>query len=279
MATTGETGANEAERRRWNDEYWTSVWPCREALTGAVTGDLLDHLQVGDGDRVLDVGSGAGATTIAVSRLVGATGSVVGVDISEALVAFARGRAAMEAASAVTFVCADAQVDAIEPPPFSVAMSQFGVMFFDEPQRAFANIRAHVEGGGRLAFACWQEMSRNPWFLGSAVGPLLPAPPVPAAGKSPTGPFALADPERTAGLLAAAGWVDVAHVPFERVVTVPRDAIVDDGQLRFVGVPVDRMADAVDAVETQLATFARPDGHFEVPLRYQIFTAMMPASG
>ncbi len=279
MATEGATEANDAERRRWNDDYWTSVWPRREALTGAVTGDLLDHLRLRKGDRVLDVGSGAGATTIAVSRLVGATGSVVGVDISEALVALARSRAAAGSVPTVTFVCADVQVDEIDPPPFSVAMSQFGVMFFDEPQRAFANIRTHVEAGGRLVIACWQEMARNPWFLGNAVGHLLPAPPAPGPGKSPTGPFALSDPERTAGVLSAAGWVDVVRIPFDRVVTVARDAIVDDAQLRFVGVPADRLAEAADAVEAQLSRFARPDGRFAVPLRYQIFSAVAPAHG
>ena len=88
-----ERETNEAERRRWNDARWTAVWPKRERLTDAVTAYVLDAAALQPGERVLDVGSGGGKTSIAAARAVGPTGAVVGADISTPLRALAERRA------------------------------------------------------------------------------------------------------------------------------------------------------------------------------------------
>ena len=189
-----QSSDDEAERRRWNDEYWASVWPRREQLTGAVTEVLLDAVGLAAGEQVLDIGSGGGTAAFAAAERVGATGSVLGADISVPLVGFATQRARDRGAANVRFVVADVQREAIDGAPFTVAISQFGVMFFDEPVVAFANIRAQLGPGGRLAFVCWQDPAQNPWFVGPSLAPFIAPPPPPAVGKSATGPFSLADP-------------------------------------------------------------------------------------
>ena len=209
MASDDE--ANLAERRRWNDAYFASVWPKREVMTSAVTDILLGHLGLCDGERVLDIGSGGGSTTIAAGHRVEPGGSVVGADISVPLVDLARTRAAEQRATNVSFHVADVQRDTVPGAPFDAAVSQFGVMFFDEPATAFANIRRHLVPGGRLAFGCWQAMEKNPWFVGPAVAAYVPPPPPPAPGKSPTGPFSLSDPDRVREILAEAGWKAVGR--------------------------------------------------------------------
>src|SRR5579875_854484 len=264
---------NARERRRWNDPYWAGVWPRREQLTGAVTPILLEHLRLSRAERVLDIGSGAGITSLAAARIVGPDGEVVGADISEPLVAFATRRAEAEGVTNVRFVVSDAQEASIDGAPYDVAMSQFGVMFFDNPVSAFANIRAHLHHSGRLGFACWRVPEDNPWHIGNALVGLVPPPAPPEPGKSPTGPFSLGDPGRTIALLEAAGFSHVQRTPYDLVANVGKDAIVDDEQLRFLGVPPDRIEDASAAVAAHLAKFARADGRYDAPLAIQVFTA------
>jgi SAM-dependent methyltransferase len=271
LAVDDET--NEAERRRWNDEYWSSVWPKRERMTSAVTDILLDHLNLSTGERLLDIGSGGGTTVIAAADRVGPGGSALGADISVPLVDLARSRAADRQLTNVSFVVADVQRDTVPGAPFDVVSSQFGVMFFDEPVTAFANIRGQLVPGGRLGFVCWRAVERNPWFIGPALAGYVPPPPPPAPGKSPTGPFSLSDPERVGEILAGAGWTSVARNPYELVATLDRDAVIDDGQLRFLGVPEDSFDDARRAVDDYLAPLQTADGRIRSPLSVQVFTA------
>jgi len=264
---------NEAERRRWNDEYWASAWLRREQLTGAVTELLLDAVALAAGERVVDIGSGGGTAALAAAQLVGATGSVVGADISVPLVAYATQRARDRDAANVRFVVADVQQERIDGEPFTAALSQFGVMFFDEPVVAFANIRAQLAPEGRLAFVCWQAPAKNPWFVGPSLAEFVAPPPPPAVGKSPTGPFSLADPDHTTSILATSGWSAIERTEYERTVTVERDAIVDDGQLRFLGVADGDFDAARTAVNDHLADLQRDDGRYNAPLAFQVFTA------
>jgi SAM-dependent methyltransferase len=268
---------NAAEHRRWNDPYWTHVWPKREELTGVVTQVLLDHLRLLAGEQVLDVGCGGGTTSLKAARLVGPEGNVVGADISRDLVDLARSRAAAQGAVNVRFVVADAQTAAIDGGPFGAALSQFGVMFFDDPLLAFTNIRALVSPSGRLAFACWRGMNANPWHIAHAVGHLIPSAPS-APGAVPAGPFSLSDAARTNQLLGAAGWADVDCAPYDVIVSVTRDALVDDDQPAFMGVPEDRLAEAHAAVTRHLAAFDQGDGRYRIPLAYQVFTAANPGA-
>ncbi|MGA2010053.1 MAG: class I SAM-dependent methyltransferase [Solirubrobacteraceae bacterium] len=273
MSGAAEQETNAAERRRWNDEYWASVWPKRETLTSAVTPLLLDLAGVRDGDRVLDIGSGGGTATIAAGRRAGERGAARGADISAPLVELARRRAEDQGAPTVSFQVADMQHDTIDGAPFDVSISQFGVMFFDQPATAFANIRRHLVEGGRLGFACWQSVQRNPWFVGPALAGYAPAPPPPAPGRSPTGPFSLSDPDRVAEILASSGWTAIARHPHELVVEVGREAIVDDEQLTFLGVPDSSLQDARQAVDEHLLALTARDGRIRAPLSFQIFTA------
>ena len=159
------TEANEAERRRWNDSAWAAAWPKRERLTTAVTDVLLSQLPIAAGRQGLDIGTGGGVAALAAARLVG-DGAVVGADISAPLLELARSRGEAQGAANVSFVVADVQRETVPGGPFDVALSQFGVMFFDEPETAFANIRGQLVGGGRLGFACWRAPDLNPWFPG-----------------------------------------------------------------------------------------------------------------
>ena len=89
---------------------------------------------------------------------------------------------------------------------FDVVASRFGVMFFDDPVAAFANLARATKPGGRLAFVCWQPVDRNPWFaepLAAAMA-VVPDPKLPPPGGP--GPFAFSYPDRVCDVLRAGGF-------------------------------------------------------------------------
>ena len=159
------------------------------------------------GERVLDVGCGNGAISLEAARDVGPGGRVTGLDLSAPMLEVAR-RRAEERGVDIDFTQGDAQTASFDQ-PFDIVVSRFGVMFFDDPEAAFANLAKAARAGGRLCFACWQEMVANEWIAVPAMAmvahvgiPDLPEPGTP-------GPFALADAGRTRELLASAGWSEV----------------------------------------------------------------------
>lgn len=162
------------------------------------------------GDTVIDIGCGAGATTIEAARAVGSHGRVVGMDISAPMLALARSRVASEGFSNVDLVEADAQTAA--PPlehPATGAVSRFGVMFFEDPVAAFANIARMIRPEGRFAFVCWAEPQFNEWITEPSMAVADIVPPVFPEDPLAPGPFAFADAERVERLLEDAGWVDI----------------------------------------------------------------------
>jgi SAM-dependent methyltransferase len=269
-----ESAANQKEAARWNHEEWVAAWPKRERLTDALTEHLLAAADARPGARVCDIGCGGGTQTIALAREVGPTGRVVGFDISAPLVELARERAAEAGVTNVDFVVGDVQTDGLGPEPFDLAVSQLGVMFFDEPLAAFGAIRAGLRSGGRLVFASWQWVELNPWHTGTALRPFVAPPRLPAPGKSPVGPFSLGDDEYARDILGGAGFSDVRSTEFAITVRAPASAVVDRSLFGFLGIPPERADEAHAAMDRHLAQFEVGAGEYEYPLAFRIYEAV-----
>ncbi len=202
---------NDEQIDYWNGkvgETWVLMQERMDRALTPVTAALLAAAAPQAGETMLDIGCGAGETTLAAAMAVGDDGSAIGLDISEPLLARARERAEALLCDA-EFIAADASVWA-EDSGFDLIMSRFGVMFFADPQAAFTHLHGLAAPGGRLVFACWQPASRNLWATLplTALAGLLPETP-PADPHAP-GPFAFADAARVANILETAGWRDVA---------------------------------------------------------------------
>jgi SAM-dependent methyltransferase len=197
-------GASEQDGGIWDDvvaDPWIRFSHIVDAH-GEVFGEAaMQRLEPLAGSRILDVGCGLGPTTRRLGELAGSDGTVIGVDSSPPFVAEAERRGGPDN---ITYVLADAAT--VELAPVDAVFSRFGVMFFPDPGAAFAHLRSLTRSGGRMAFACWQDPTRNPWMLEPVLAsvPVLGPPQLPPPGAP--GPFAMADPAAVRALLEGAGW-------------------------------------------------------------------------
>jgi SAM-dependent methyltransferase len=225
-----ENRANADQAALWNGasgDAWVGMQGVLDVMLAPFESVLIEHgVHEGTG-RVLDVGCGAGATTLSAARRLGPGGSCLGVDLSSALIDVARERARRERVDNARFVHADAQTHAFEPHAFDAVISRFGVMFFDDPVAAFANIRRAARGDAELAVVTWRGPAENPFMTTAAraAAPFLPSLPTP--DPNAPGQFGLSDPDRVRRILDASRWNRVDISPIDLPVSIPERDLRD----------------------------------------------------
>ncbi|MBB5399202.1 class I SAM-dependent methyltransferase [Paraburkholderia youngii] len=248
----------------WNGqsgERWVANQARLDAMVAVFGEAAIEAAAPAAGERVLDVGCGAGASSLALAARVGPGGQVLGVDISAPLIRRARALAPQD--TPVLFQVADASSAELPQGAFDILFSRFGVMFFDDPTAAFAHMRRALRPGGRVAFVCWRGAAENDWVrlpMGAIKGILSPsAPPDPEA----PGPFSFGDRGRVARILTAAGFTDTAIAPFDASVPFgeggTRDAAIDDAVKMTLEVgPLSRaLADQPDDIRARASAAVR----------------------
>lgn len=183
----------------------------------------IELAAVQPGEQVLEIGCGCGPNTIELASRLGAEGHIVGVDISEKVLASARLNIADKGLRNVEFNCADAQTGDLGSQRFDLGFSRFGVMFFDDPQTAFKNIGRALAPGGRIVFASWAALEKNDWVARplSIVAKHIPLPPRPAPGTP--GPFSLSDETLIQDLFNGAGLESVTIEAFRTPMNLGKD--------------------------------------------------------
>jgi SAM-dependent methyltransferase len=209
--------ANEDMAAAWNGvsgRAWVDEQQLLDRTYAPIERLLVDQVAAAGARAVLDIGCGAGATTLAVARSLGGRGQATGIDISAPLIDVARARAQREA-SAAKFIRADAQTHGFEPASFDLLVSRFGVMFFDDPTAAFANLRRAASAAAQMRLVVFRSVAENPFMTTAerAAAPLLPN--LPPRKPNAPGQFAFADPARVRSLLEDAGWKRVELSPVD----------------------------------------------------------------
>ena len=212
------------------DRYDRQLAPFTEAL--------LDQVRLTPHRSLLDVGCGCGALTLAAARI---ADSAVGVDISVPMTEVASERACIAQMDNVEFVVADAQTYAFAPGTFDLVVSQFGLMFFEDPVEAFSNLRRSLAPGGRLAFVSWQGLPANEWLtvIASEVADRVEIPEFGGISKGP-GMFALKDQDETTALLEVAGFTDVTFESLSPTILIGGGGTVDQSMEFLLGMGMAR---------------------------------------
>jgi SAM-dependent methyltransferase len=252
----------------WNGpggRQWTDRQELQDAVLAPASQALFERAAIAPGERILDIGCGCGATTLEAARRAGPDGAALGLDLSEEMLA--RARARTPAGAPASFVAGDATIYPFPPGWADLLMSRFGVMFFADPAAAFANMRAGLRPGGRVALACWREPRLNPWLMAPLREACKFAPRLPELGPEDPGPFAFASRERVERVLGEAGFSEFAAHPVDLTLDIAvgrgLDAAVEGAlaigpaSRALEDQPAEARAAAAAAIRAALAPFQR----------------------
>lgn len=263
---------NRDQSTHWNSltgRTWSELSDMLDRVLAPLEVVLIAALGPIQNRTLLDVGCGAGATTLRAARLVGPNGRCLGVDISAPLIETARSRALSLDIDTVDFAQADAQIHDFETGGFDAVISRFGVMFFNDPVAAFANLRRAARQGAQLACVAWRSAAENAFMTTAERAAAAILPDFPVRDENAPGQFAFGNRERVRKILEASGWSAIDIRPIDAPCSIPqaelRSYVTRMGPLGavFDGLDAELQERVGDAVESAFARFVR-DGaaHF-----------------
>jgi len=222
---------------------------------GPFARELVNRIPAGSRGDVLEIACGTGIVTARLRQRLDASARLVAIDISSAMLEYARQR---HAGLAVEWREADAMQLPFDAGSFDLVVSGFGLMFLPDPAAGLAEVRRVLRPGGRLLFNVWDRIEENPHALANAqvVESLFPGD---AQMKFRT-PYSLADADLLRGLLQSAGLrevrMDVVRLAIQgadprriaegQICGTPRSALITQRGLSLQEV-VDRVAAALQA--------------------------------
>ena len=225
------TASIESQEQHWAGEggdRWLAYHQFFEQMIDPIGQSLIEKAQLRENENCIDIGCGAGVTTIKIAQAVGKNGSVIGVDISQALIQACRARAHEKKLENINFISGDAAQIMLQNKIADCLFSRFGAMFFKSPVAAFHHLHQTLKPGGRLALSCWAAINANLWMseirdvLAGHLELPMPQPRAP-------GPFAFAEPSYIEEILDASGFEDILITPWTGTLIIGgRDGTPED---------------------------------------------------
>lgn len=167
---------------------------------------FLDHVPVREGARLLDVACGTGIVARSAASLLGAGGSVVGVDLNPGMLKVAAAKAPR---GGPPFDWREGDVADLPCPDdaFDIVLCQQGLQFFPDKPAALCEMHRVLAPGGRLALCVWRTIEHSPCNQATAAG-LARHVNIEEAIRIQA-PFALGEPDALRSLIADAGFTDI----------------------------------------------------------------------
>jgi SAM-dependent methyltransferase len=194
-------------------EYTRTTWnESADAYVGLMRNlepfrsDLVERLAPRPGERILDMGTGPGEPAITIAGIVGASGHVTGIDLSENMVSIAQRVADARRQSNVEFRTMDCGDLKLPDASFDAVVSSFGFQIFTDPEGAAREARRVLRPGGRIAVSVWSTGDRVPW-IHAVIGPMLEYAEPDETGYIPT-PYETGGPGEMVAFLEHAGFQD-----------------------------------------------------------------------
>tara|TARA_B100001248_G_scaffold247895_1_gene219739 strand:+ start:1036 stop:1884 length:849 start_codon:yes stop_codon:yes gene_type:complete len=224
---------NDDQHEFWNKgigQKWVKEDNSMNERFTILTKEFFKRAKIEKGDKVLDIGCGGGITSFEASKILGNDGYVLGADISKILLDLAEKN--YSNIKNLEFKYCDVQNYEFKKNSFSKVISRFGVMFFENPIKAFKNINNAIQDGGSLHFVCWTNVMENEFFTAAAniiIKHLDRS--FPEATRAP-GPFAFSEKKYVKQILNAAGF---ENIKVEKVYSLisTNDSAEKDGNLLF----------------------------------------------
>lgn len=217
MTVAVGTNADAIQGEDWSGEMgakWLANLAQFEGMIAPIGASLLERANYRPGERVLDIGCGGGATTLAIANAVAPGGRALGIDISPDLVAASSQRALDAGTENLRFLCADASTVTLDGDRFDRLFSRFGAMFFERPVPAFENLHSLLEPGSQIDLAVWGPPRENLWMM-EVMGVVRKHVDIPPAIPRTPGPFAFENLDYLGDVLAGGGFSDVDVAAYE----------------------------------------------------------------
>jgi SAM-dependent methyltransferase len=204
---------------QWGSSYRliaSEKWKAKSAAMGRdVTDALVEYARPKSGMNILDLASGTGEPAISLASRVGFEGHVTALDLSSDLLAIAAERAQQRGLKNFSTQQADAHQLPFPDQSFDLVTSRFGVMFFQDCERALREVNRVLKPGARACFLAWGPFEQPYWS--STIGVVVNHVGGPAIAPGGPDPFRFRNPGSLSSVMRKAGFGDVK----EETRTVP----------------------------------------------------------
>src|SRR5215471_13819468 len=144
--------------------YWDKYRVLIAQMFAPLTSGLVEEAQIGIGQKVLDIGGGSGEPSLTISKVVGATGSVMYTDPVAGMLESAQREGNKRGLTNIQFRQCSALALPFADSAFDMAVGRLSAMFFAEPVSAIREALRVVLKNGCIAFAVWAAKEANPFF-------------------------------------------------------------------------------------------------------------------